>query len=160
MRIPARWHHVDDSCRCAQPGPPSPCRIGDDVVPGNAVAGPLALFEPSGLIFRKPARMTLPLRPGLDTSQLFIQGVENNATTFKVPRGSITVGGSTAWFDVLGFTTFQPVLSTARSTDTDCGAGQVCGSGQCIAIDCGQSNSGSDVATGTYPISNQVCPDR
>jgi Cys-rich repeat protein len=130
--------------------------LGDAALPSNSVAGSPALFGPSGLVFKKPARMTLPLKPGVNTSHLFIQGVEDNGTKFTVPHSAVTVSGSSVSFDVLGFTTFQPGLGLACTADSDCTGGQVCQNGSCV--DLTVCSSDAQCPAGDYCLNGACAP--
>jgi Cys-rich repeat protein len=129
--------------------------VGDNVLPSTSVAGTSALFGPSGLVFKKPARMTMPLKPGVDASKVFIQGVEDNMTKFKIAHSSITVNSnSTVSFDVLGFTTFQPGLGLACVADSDCASGQACQNGECVELTACTSDSQCPAG---FTCSNGAC---
>jgi Cys-rich repeat protein len=121
--------------------------MGDAIASTNSIAGPAALFGPSGLVFSSPATMTLPIHDGIDTSHLFILGQEEDGTRFKVTHQGVTVSGNKVSFGVHGFTTFQPGLGTACVADSDCDTGLVCTNGAC-ALPQGSCTTDSQCAQG------------
>jgi Cys-rich repeat protein len=122
--------------------------FGDDVVPTGSIAGPSALLGPSGLIFHQPATLTLPLNSGVNTTHLFIQGVEENGSRFQVHPQATNIWPTHVTFPVLGFTTFQPAVGATCSADTDCALGQSCQEGVCAELDGGQATCTSDSQCG------------
>jgi Cys-rich repeat protein len=96
-----------------------------------AVEGTAARFEPSGLVFKKPATMKMPLKTGADSTHLIIQAQEETGMKFVIPHKDLTVSANTVTFNVMGFTTFQPSAGTVCSADSDCPSGQACVSGVC-----------------------------
>ena len=104
---------------------------------GANSAGPVVILEPSGLLFKTPARLTLPysLPQGRDAESLFVQVEEEDGLRFVVPQSALSLGlaSNIVSFEINGFTSFQSCSSTASAcnTDEDCGHGERCAQSYC-----------------------------
>jgi len=115
------------------------------------VAGPVAVWGPSGLHFAKPVQLVLPftLGAGESTQQLFVGVWEENGAHTVVPRSalSVDVTNQVVQFSIQGFTSFQAGIDPATPTpdagwadggpmscqsNADCSAGTVCVCGLCL----------------------------
>src|SRR5205814_122927 len=100
------------------------------------IAGPVAIWGPSGTHFSQPAHMTLPYQLQGDqlASQLSIAVQEHGATaTSRIAHKLVAVDepAKRVSFDVQGFTSFQPTTERCASA-ADCGSGEQCVSGACV----------------------------
>jgi len=109
-----------------------------DVVPSASAAGPVAVWEPSGLKFNKPVKMTLPLnlKQGQSDAELAIMVVEGDGKRLRIARSALEIDAARTRvsFFVDGFTSFQPSTGSSCTTDADCATGEACQSGVCRAM--------------------------
>ncbi len=121
-----------------------------DVVPSAAAAGPVAVWEPSGLKFLKPVKMTLPLKlqPGQSDADLAIMVVEGDGKRLRIARSDLELDATRTKvsFFVNGFTSFQPTSGATCNTDSDCAMGETCQSNVCRAA--GGTGGGSGGTAG------------
>ena len=116
-------------------------------------AGPVALWGPSGTVFRSPVQMTLPYKlHGVQTeANLFIQVSEANGVRFVIDHTKLRIdpAGKLVTFEVSSFSGFQPGSAPGCATDSQCGAGNVCLNGSCATQGTCSTNAGC--------AQNQVC---
>lgn len=95
--------------------------------------GPVAIWGPSGTVFSKPARMTLPLSLSSsdELAQLEILVEESDGRRFSIPRSELMVDAAakSVTFSVNGFTRFQPAVRPVDGGTTGAGGGTVSGTG-------------------------------
>ena len=94
--------------------------------------GPVAIWGPSGTIFSKPARMTLPLAlaSSAELAQVEILVEESDGRRFTIPRSELMIDAAakSVTFPVNGFTRFQPTVRPADGGTTGTGGGSAGGS--------------------------------
>ncbi|MBM4783317.1 MAG: hypothetical protein GQE15_37040 [Archangiaceae bacterium] len=93
----------------------------------DSARGPVAIWGPSGTVFSKPARMTLPLALGStdELGQVEILVEESDGRRFSIPRSELMIDASakSVTFPVNGFTRFQPTVRPADGGTTNRGGG-------------------------------------
>lgn len=116
--------------------------VGESDITGGR-AGSVAIFGPSGLVFEKPATMTLPyqLNAGQLDSTLFVSVQEEDGRRSVVRNNALTIdtANRTVSFSVNGFTSFQPASGNLQGdggvvscqADVDCAQGDFCVNGAC-----------------------------
>ncbi len=94
--------------------------------------GPVAIWGPSGTIFSKPARMTLPLAltSSAELAQVEILVEESDGRRFFIPRSELMIDAAakSVTFSVNGFTRFQPTVRPVDGGTTGTGGGSAGGS--------------------------------
>lgn len=89
--------------------------------------GPVAIWGPSGTVFSKPARMTLPLAllSSAELAQVEILVEESDGRRFSIPRSELMIDAAakSVTFSVNGFTRFQPTVRPVDGGTTGTGAG-------------------------------------
>ncbi|MER2559911.1 MAG: hypothetical protein ABTQ32_04280 [Myxococcaceae bacterium] len=94
--------------------------------------GPVAIWGPSGTVFSKPARMTLPLAllSSAELAQVEVLVEESDGRRFSIPRSELMIDAAakSVTFSVNGFTRFQPTVRPADGGAPGTGGGSAGGS--------------------------------
>ncbi len=88
-----------------------------DLAGDAAAAGPVAVFGPAGLEFKKKVELILPLHlpEGASVAGIAVEVVEGDGSHRRIPQDEITLKDSATRASILigGFTSFQCVLPTS-----------------------------------------------
>jgi Notch-like protein len=127
------------------------------VTDGDSVS-PTAVWGPSGLVFSRPATMTLPVSLSLadEVTDLEVVVEESDGTVFSIPSLTLDRMRDRVTFKVSGFSAYQVRRRPGRCSATrSCPATQSCVSGTCRISQADGGPSGACVSSADCGASQQ-----
>lgn len=122
---------------------------------GETAVGPTVRFEPDGLVFLKPATLTLPFTSAMQPARTNLAiDFRGGAGSGQYSGASLSTAGDQVSVDIGHFTDYQVVAVAGRAcqSNLDCASGEACVAGACATSPTDGGVTDGGVTDGAGPI--------